>query len=177
MKKTTPNITYALIPTSDIERIALIHESRQKLEAILTAFPIKDTLNFCFGGIGSLGVSTYNAREFKKLSPDHDYKLILRVSPINDGYTALQVVDKAPHQSRCPRCKRTVQEICAEEFMSIMENISPIHFDYGKPFVMKHFDKMDNNLKASHLPCPCKLLLKVDGAKLAQLLKDIGADL
>ena len=146
MKKNTPNITYALVPTSDIRRIALIDESRQKLEAILTAFPIKETLNFCFGGIGFLGVCTYNSEEFKKLSPDHDYKLILRVSPAQDGYTALQVVDKAPPQSRCPRCKRTVQEICAEEFMSIMENISPIHFDYGKPFLKRNLDEMYKEL-------------------------------
>lgn len=147
MKKNTPNITYALVPTSDIQRIALIDESRQKLEAILTAFPIKETLNFCFGGIGSLGVCTYNSDEFKKLSPDNDYKLILRVSPAQDGYTALQVVEKAPPQSRCPRCKRTVQEICAEEFMSIMENISPILFDYGKPYVKRHFDNIDKEFK------------------------------
>lgn len=160
MKKTTPNITYALIPTSDIRRIALIHESRQKLETILTAFPIKDTLNFCFGGIGSLGVSTYNEEEFKKLAPDHGYKFILRVSPTQDGYTALQIIESALYRPEM-----------TENSLKERLHILGVHIN---PSCSNKPDSEDNSQdEASHHPCPCKLLLKVDGAKLTQLINDL----
>lgn len=80
----SPKITYTLYPTSDIERIALIDDSRQKLEAVLSIYPIRESLYFCFGNSLRLGVRTFTGDEFSKLTPDHGYQFILKVSP-NDG--------------------------------------------------------------------------------------------